>query len=360
MRYAVSPLLFLFLAAGGAQSAEVPADAVATQLAKLHLAEGEEYLAARAALLELPREAVLPVLLAKKARAAWSDKSWREEVLVDAMIAWIENPDSARKVYALEGIDPAKYRLRRRPEPEVGRELKSMKGAAPVLFEVLLKTLGNYPFVSTDPADRAKERAALEVGVIGAIAGSRHPAAAHLLKAKLEDDREPIAVRRTAAIGVGQAGGSRAFVTLSAVAQDRAAPEVLRGGAIAGLGQVRSPASAEVLARLATGREGAEIRGPAIAALGTLGNVWVLRRSRAPSGEALREKVSRALVEVLAAEDGARFETQVEEAMVMVAHPVLRAELSRMATLSADTDKEVRARAERALARLALAARHDS
>lgn len=356
----MSPLLFLLFTASAAQSAEVSTAAVDAQLAKMFLADGEEYLAARAVLLEMPRDVLLADLSARKARAAWSEKSWREDALVDAMLVWIENPALARKVYALDGIDPAKYGLRRRPDPEVGRELKSMKAAAPVFLELSLKTLGNYHFVSTDPAVRAKERAALEVGLIGAIASSRHPAAGHLLKAELEDDRESIAVRRMAAIGVGQVGGSRAFATLSAIAQDRAAVEQLRGGAITGLGQLRSPASAEVLARLAAGKEGPEIRGPAIAALGTLGNVWVLRRARAPSGDVLREKVSRALLEVLTGENGAVYETQVVEAMVMVAHPVLRAELSRLASATEDSQKEVRARAERALSRLALAARHDS
>jgi hypothetical protein len=357
MRYAVSTLgIILFLGTAGIAAATPASGAseVEAQLAKMIALSGDEYVAARSALLEIPREIALPILLARRTKAAWSESSWREDVIVDAAIVWFESPALAQKMYALDGLDPAKYRLRRRPDPEVARELKTMKRVSAILFEIELKTWASYPLLSRDAGALAKERSALATGLLIAAASSRHPAAPHLLKSALLDDQQPIAVRRVAAIGLGQTNVIGAFGVLAPISQDRALDAVLRGGAIAGLGQIRSMASFEVLARLASGSEGPEIRAPAIAALGTLGNVWVLRRSRVNAGENLREKTARALTAILASPDGARYETQLIEAMVMIAHPVLRTELGAL------IDGPAKDRAQRALARVDLAARRES
>src|SRR5262245_58272657 len=260
----VSVELVLFLLAA---PAPVSADQLIAQMVS---SSGAEYVAARSALLELPRECVRPVLSARRAHLGWSESSWQTDAIVDAAFVWVESPEVARKMYALDGLDPAKYRQRRRPDPEVGRELKSMKAASAILFEIELKTLANYPFVSSDPTALAKERAALGAGLIAAAAASHHPAAPHLLKMVLADDRQPLAMRRLAAMGLGQTNAIGAFGLIAPIAEDRAADVSLRSGAIAGLGQLRSLASFEVLARLASATDAGELRAPAIASLGSL------------------------------------------------------------------------------------------
>lgn len=328
------------------------------ELATMMSTTGEDYLRARAALMEMGERA-LPVLKNRKAQSKYTDNSWRDDIVVDIALSWLESPAEAQKYYALPGLDPATYKQRRRPDPEVGRELRAMRRAVPVLFEIELKTMGNYPLVSRDEGARAAEVLALRTGVIAAIAGSSHPAAPHLLRSVLANDQNSIPLRRVAAMGLGQTNAHGSFALLSPIAQDLRAPEALRSGAIAGLGQLRSLASLEVLVRLAgQADEGAEIRRSSIAALGTLGNAWIVRRSKSASGEAIRERASRALVALLGTADGAKLETPLIEAMVMIRHPVLRTELSGVAKDPSDGERS--ARATRAISRLDLALRRES
>jgi hypothetical protein len=328
------------------------------ELATMLSANGEDYLRARAVLVERGAAAI-PVLKNRKSLSKYTETSWREDVLVDVALAWLETPAEAQKYYALPGLNPATYKQRRRPDPEVGRELRAMRRAVPILFEIELKTSSTYPFLSRDAETQAAERLALRTGVLAAIAGSNHPAAHHVLKAALLNDENPIALRRVAAIGLGQTNAHGAFATLSPIAQDTRAPEALRSGAVAGLGQLRSLASLEVLARLAgQSDEAAEIRKSSVAALGTLSNAWIMRRYRSSSGETIRERASRALVSLLASADGVKLETQIIEAMVMIRHPVLQSELSVIAKDAVDTERS--ARATRAISRLDLALRRES
>src|SRR5688500_15374790 len=106
MRYAVAASVFVFtMSLNAAATAAPPADSDALP-AKMFVETGDQYVAARAKLLEMPREVVLPDLLDRKNKAAWSDVSWQQDAIIDAAIVWVENPALARRMYALEGIDP--------------------------------------------------------------------------------------------------------------------------------------------------------------------------------------------------------------------------------------------------------------
>jgi hypothetical protein len=341
-------------------------DQIEQKLLVMQVATGDDYVRARSELLELS-DAGREALDAKRERARFSEKTWREDVVVDAALLWAKNPAIAERAYALEGLKPARYLKKRRPEPEVSIEVRRLKLPAPVLFELELKTRDSYPYAErndypktfepeTIEALRAKERLALRTAVLAGIARSKHPAAPHLLREVVLDRAEDPRVRRTAAIGLGQTNAIGVVLVLAGIAEDPGEPEILRSGAIGGLGQVRSIASLEVLARIASRQED-HLRRTAVVSIGTLANAWVLRNHSVESRELLRDRASQLLIELLG--QPAQDHSAVIEAMVMVSNPGLRAELASIAE-DAGRAEALRALASRAVVRLDLAKQRGS
>lgn len=346
--------------AGGEGSGDREIDLTLDRMITL---EGSAYLEAREQLLRLGKRAEIP-LRSRLERASFDRASWRRDVTVAILVAWLAAPESAARAYALDGIAPRRYLARRRPEPEVGRELKRLQGATPILFEIALYTASVYPFATLDAYPerlgaqeiqnlRVKERHALREGALTAIAASGHPAAPLLLEHILRDDAVDVRIRRVAALGLGQTGSPEGTSLLRSIAEDRSAPDELRTAALQGLGQVRSRSSLDVLVRVVLRSDAPPaIRQAAIASLGTFGSAWVLKR-RAPPGEAeaLRQIAGAALVEVLLGPEGASLEVPIENAMAMIGHPAVLDALR--ATRDAQgVTAEARARAQRGAARM--------
>jgi hypothetical protein len=345
-------------AASAEETIETRVDGV---VAELQTATGVEFIAARERARELGRDGAA-LLSEKLRRASFSRTTWRQDLALAIAHAWAANPNEARKLYQLEGLQPAKYMAMRRPEPEVTRELRRLRAPAAVLFEIALHTHAVYPFAERAAYPQAlndaalaelrnKEQLALRIGVMSAIASSKHPAAGYVLEEVVRDSSAELAVRKAAAIGLGTSQAANALSVLLPIAHDATAPEMLRLGAIAGLGQIRKAASIEALIAIASRSVSTEIRRASIAAIGSAASSWVLRRSAAAGGDELRKRAASALVELLASANGAPDEGQVIEALVMVSDVNARGRLSALAT-DPGRSEDVRARAQRALERL--------
>ena len=326
-------------------------------LAGLEAAEGAAYVAARDALLARPG---LAAALSSRP-ATWSEGSWRRDALAEVLSARLADPAPFEAIYALQGLTPSHYTARRRPGPEVLRELKRMAtSGAPALLEVALKTFDVYPFSAADAfpahldaaaieAFQQAERRALREGLMVAIGRSRHAAASHVLAGVLGDAREELGARQAAAIGLGRTGQDGALAHLVRVAADDDAQVEVRVACFAGAGSLRS---AEALALIESGTASEQpeaVRRAAVAALGTFGSSWAWEGQA--GGDVLRERATQRLVEVLEADAEHEALRQLAiQSLVTVAHPTAVELLSALE----DQDRPAAVRAAAAEARTRL------
>jgi hypothetical protein len=301
------------------------ASPVQADLQAMEQSDGAAYLAARARVISA---GALAEVEARRAESKYDAGTWRSDVIADAAHFWLTRAAEAERVYALEGLDPTKYRRRRRPAPEAGREL-ARSNADPILFELLLKTMDRYP-LATD-----EERIALEEAVIVALGRSSHPAAPLAL---LETARDR--GRRASSRGLA-AAQLRAEESLSALLADETFE--VRYGAVRGLGEVRTPSSVRALIAASKDRE---LRLAAIRALGTVASPFVLARSGNVHAEEIRSEASRAIVSMLLAEGSPAHADALVETLAVIRHRSALDELARV------EQTELIARARRRLERV--------
>jgi hypothetical protein len=245
---------------------------VQDDLSAMMRADGARYVEARNRMMERASAAQIE----ERRRASRYDAAtWRDDVIADAAYFWLTRKADAERVYSLEGLRPDKYGQRRRPEPEAARELIRVD-AAPIAFEILLKTRALYA-VRTE-----NERVALEEALVLALGVSSHPAAAHALRAIAQGDAERIELRELA---VSRLTSEAELVSLLS-------HPVLRTGAVLGLGQLRTRGSIAALKKAASDPA---LRLTAIRSLAQAASPFVLRRTKNPQAEAIRAEAIAAL-----------------------------------------------------------------
>ena len=77
-------------------------------------ADGASYVEARNRMME---RASLAQIEERRRISRYDAASWREDVIADAAHFWLTRRIDAEHAYSLDGLQPEKYGLRRRPEP---------------------------------------------------------------------------------------------------------------------------------------------------------------------------------------------------------------------------------------------------
>ena len=290
---------------------------------------------------------------------------WRQDLDVVMLDALVNRQAEVSRLNGLAGLEPRVYLSNRRPEPSVGAELKAMKLDPAVLFLAHYQTSelyryadrGQYPAALTDEMQaslRKLEVRALRQGLLIAIGASGHPAAAGTLAEVALDRRQDEATRGLAAAQLGQTRDvAVALPALRKVLEEPKASTRIITSALAGLGHLRAEESRLLLLNHTRGRRSQEVRQAAVAALGTMGSAWVAAAQPNDADLALRERTADALVDLLLSPEGAAVEVHLLEALTRTSEPRSLARL--VAARDQTTDEGIRARAQRASARVELA-----
>jgi len=318
-------------------------------------------------LLVLAALATAPV--AASAAPAYSASSWERDLADDAARARADRPDAWAKLHKLEGLRPTVYLKKRRPEPEVARELGELvrrdEVSAVMLASLLVGGLDDYPLSAAadfPPSAKAQhgelvalERTQLEDGLMLALGASQHPSAPWVAVGVLADDSRALARRRIAAIALGKTRSPLAARRLGRIASDEKAPLVLRTAAMQGLGHVRTPAALAALTTRVRAGGDREVRISAVTSLGQAASSWALAKEAREVSEAMRADATATLVSVLASGDAASTDDKAVHraalaSLGVVAHPSALPLL--VAATQAARDDAARTRLSRAHRRL--------
>lgn len=296
----------------------------------------------------------------------WDSESWRYGVVAEAIASRIVDPDVDRAFDHLRGLDPQHYLHRRRPEPEVTRELTSARLPAAVLIERFLKTLDLLP--PSDPSrfppavspglvahHQREEREALATGLLVAIGRSGHRAAPFVLRDVVISASAPSIQRRVAATWLGASQAVLAGPALRVLTGSHDDGLVIAG--LTGASRLHNEEGLAILLD-SWNRSGAlETRRAALLGLGGFASARAWVSHEHPGAPAIRQRAASALVTAL--RDG-RITPEIEsayyQAIGAAAHPVTNEAIAKMAD---DTDQPSPAQtiAQRALRRLRLGER---
>jgi len=292
----------------------LPATDLDVALSHMVATTGPTYLDARARVVAFGEH----TLTARVNAATWGTATWQADAAAAAALTWAERPEQCARVYALDGLEPSIYLARRRPGPEVGRELRRLRDMGPIFFEALTKSLhrvsspSDFPEGYRDRAEQliATEHAALRVGLLAALGRSGHPVARMALSRVVVDTRAPESERRAAAIALGEAGGDVAV--LAGLATDAGLSRKLRAGAVIGIAKASRADARASLDALRSFLADPVLRRPAISGFAIAGSTW------GGASETLRAEVARVLTRELDANPDNR---DLIEALSVVTHP---------------------------------------
>ncbi len=233
-----------------------------------------------------------------------------------------ENPVAFQRVRNVSGYKPEVYRKFRHGQPMVSRELRALGAQA------LLPMLEALAFDMWDRGGATDvEWRALQVGLLDAVGYLDDARAEPVLAAAFDNAQHPD-VQAAAAEALGIRCSQAAFDQLAgALSGDR------RQAAIAGLGQCRSKAAAELLAaELGAAKTAADAQQIA-KALGYVSSSWAWRtlgKDRAAEGMEVRRIASAALVRGFVRHTGATRDAH-RVSLSMARHPDLRSIVGRHA-----------------------------
>jgi hypothetical protein len=358
----LSAVFVLLLAAPApAQDANEQVDAV---IERMKTATGEEYLKARAEGVALAPQAK-DHLEQKAAAENWGGENWREALFASLLLGWSQDSKAFAGCCELKGVKPEEYRKRALPVPGVHRELVKLgKDAVPAMLEILLKTLDSYPLGTPEPgtdADaqaaeaaakaRKTERAALQAGIIGALARIADRRAGKFLLEVLEKGADD-EIRAAAADAAAVCAGESAVAVLVRVLVDATVAENLRAACAHALGFPGGQAALDSL-RKALEDNSVSVRENAAKGLACMAS---LRRCRTagelekPETQAMRKAAAAALVERLAAESDSKVRQELVQALGRIADASV---LDALRQLAKDTkDESIKTAAEDAAERI--------
>ncbi len=247
-------------------------------------------------------------------------------------------------VAVAKGCRPDGWMAARTPEPNCSRELRALgtAGLLPMLSALALDW--SPQGLSTDAVNRAKEERALLVGLLEAVGTLRDTRARGVLHTLWQQARgrqelltplgRQMTVARATAEALGRLGGA---LELQALQQHLRADDPLYTAAIAGLGVCKRTDAAQLLvSALATAKDDATQR-TIVQAMGAIASSWswqALGRVRAEDGLRVRQRVTDALLPLLAKTQGESRE-RVVQSLQLADLPDLPARLAAVRT-SAD------------------------
>lgn len=326
----VSSLFFLFAWRGEAQN----------PFEELALLEGEAYVEARQRLVDSVRRERLAERVEK---AAWSERSWREDAV--AAFVWLaaSGNDAEDRLSSLPGLDPARYLLRRRPEPtalpDLERAMRQGQLSALQLAEIWQKTFFRVRFADVEdfPADKREEARALmqeaplalRDGILWALGRADHPLGAYLLRDVVRDPAMSDRHRAVAASALGRTRASFAFEELEALVDSKR--PTLREAAVVGFGRLASARAVQRLAAWLEDGSQPDLRVPLFAALvrACAGQAAPTTPSSSSAKTEACGDAARALVRMVEVAASGRELRALLEATSALATPELRASVTR-------------------------------
>lgn len=308
-------------------------------MGEMEKATGEDYTKLRNRLLGLLKDISYLEKVAKEEN--WTKENWRKAFYASVLLAWRKRGEVCRKCYDLKGLNPEFYLKKRRPEPEVVRELVALgKDAVPIMLEIMLKTLPTYEFTERLPEGysgdvdelRNAEKRALKVGIVAALGMLKDERVHHFLVELLgsEDDAD---VRAAAAKSIGRIGAEGAVSVLSERLSDEGESKKVRCGAALGLGFTGKSEALDALIKQLEKKESESSREIA-KALGFLVSRWQ-NKEDTDEMERMRKRAIDALLSLL---QGKRSKATVREALYSLARIGDEETVKRMEALLKETD----------------------
>lgn len=332
----IAALIFALLA-----QSPTDLDVALDALAAVKAGDGAAYETARERVLAFGKDAI-PALAERAAPDRWTAAGWVRAMAAEACRLRLADPELAAAVDRPAGLDPAKYRLFRRPEPMCLPELAHRGAdAVPLLLERWRWTFDKHPFTEGEPGDREREvfrQAILAVPGRAADARARHFLAETLGSATLAD-----AWRQEAAVSLGMTGGPAALPKLTGILDDGSQSPAVREACARALGRIADEAALEVIrARIGPERD-PQTRRSFLDGLGILGSAWGWQargKAMAATADRVRAGCAELLIQML--RQTPEESESIGRALGMAAWP---ASLKAVETLAMDGASSAEARA---------------
>ena len=309
-------------------------------LDKMKEATGEEYLKVRDELMKMEVDDSFLEGLAREEE--WTEETWRDAFCAAVVLLWKKNRELCQRCYDLRGLKPDFFLKKRRPEPEVVRELVALgRDAAPIMLEIMLKTFQFYKFTEKAVGGydakklRDMEEKALKVGIVAALGMLKDERAHHFLVELLRSG-EDADVRAVAAKSIGRIGGEGAVSVLSERLSDSDESEEVRCGAALGLGFTGKREALDALLKQLEKEESENVCKEIAKALGFITSRWQ-RAEDEDEMERMRELAVDALLTLL---DEKRNKATVKEALYTLVRVGDERTVKKMETLLERTEKE--------------------
>jgi hypothetical protein len=275
-------------------------DAALDKLASVSPGDGVAYAAARDKVLAFGKDAI-PALAERGAPDRWTEAGWIRALAAESCRIRLAEPELAGAVDRPEGLDPATYRLFRKPGPMILPALtRRGADAVPLLIERWRWTFGALSFSEGAAGDRERETLR---GAILALPGNVSDARARffladvLATAGLSDSW-----RGDAAVSLGIVGGVQALAKITACLDDGAQPAGTREACGRALGRIADPSALDAIrSRLPTEKD-ARVRRSYLTGLGILGSSWGWAsrgKGVAAMADAVRAGCAEALVDAI-------------------------------------------------------------
>ncbi|MCZ7607498.1 MAG: hypothetical protein M5U25_15815 [Planctomycetota bacterium] len=276
-------------------------DTLLDEAAAVKAGDHKAWLEARGRIIALGEDA-LPGLRAAGAEANWTQDGWLRAMVAEACRLRIDKPETAAAVDAPRGIDPAHYKLFRKPEPACQHDLKNLGAdAVPLLLERWRWTLESHAYSEGEAGSTERDCFARAILFVPGFLADRR--ARFALQAALEDISLPEGWRATAAVSLGQTAGTDALPALEKLFDDDTQATAVREACGWAFGRVADIKAADAIkSRLARENLPAGLRRALLTGVGLLGSAWAWKARglmRQAAGDEVRESCARMLLEAL-------------------------------------------------------------
>ncbi|MCA8915128.1 MAG: hypothetical protein KDB90_06925 [Planctomycetes bacterium] len=295
----IAAILGALLLAPALLSADI--DSLLTDAAAVKTGDSVAWVAARDRITALG-EAALPDLRTAGAEANWTADGWVRALVAETCRMRIEKPEVAQAVDKPNGLDPAVYKLMRKPEPACQHHLKNLgTDGTPLMLERWRWTFEAYAYSEGD--DGRLERDCYAKALLFAPGFNADRRARFALEAALRGGSVPEAWRQVAAVSFAQTAGTDALPTLNELFDDATLATSVREACGWAYGRVADIKSADALkTRLTKDGQPVELQRALLTGVGLLGSAWGWKARGPmlkPAGDEVREACARMLVDAL-------------------------------------------------------------
>jgi hypothetical protein len=316
-------------------------DAALDALAAVKPGDAAAYQTARERVLAFGKDAI-PALAERAAPDRWTAAGWVRAMAAEACRLRLANPELAEAVDRPAGLDPAKYRQFRLPEPMCLPELAHRgSDAVPLLLERWRWTFDEHPYSEGEAGTREREvfrQAILAVPGRAADARARHFLAETLGAATLPDGW-----RQEAAVSLGMTGGAAALPKLTGLLDDGSKPPTVREACARALGRIADVSALDAIRARVGAERDPQTRRSYLQGLGILGSAWGWQsrgKATAATADQVRSGCAELLVQML--HQHPEESESIGQSLGMTAWP---ASLKSVETLAADGSASAEARA---------------